>query len=151
MRHPFPFILLLLTFCSCRTTPKVNQQEEERLQLMEVDRQFSTRSAEAGLKNAYLDFIDSTATLLRPGNMPLTGGDAIDIICRNNDAGVTMTWEPKGCSLAKSGELGYTWGIYTLKELPTDSLTLGTYLNIWKKQEGGNWKLVANSANQGVE
>lgn len=144
----FPLLLLLF---SCRSKAPVPRNDDAKLQLMEVDRSFSKRSAEAGLKTAYLEYIDSTAVLLRPGNMPLTGANAIDFICNNDDAAAAMTWEPKGCSLASSGDWGYTWGIFSLKMIPGDSLTYGTYVNIWKKQDDGSWKFIVNSGNQGVE
>lgn len=157
MTLPIPFSLknfscfFLLVFISCRSKVPAPKNDDARLQLMEVDRAFSKRSADAGLKTAYLEFIDSTAVLLRPGNMPLTGANAIDFICMNNDAGASMSWEPKGCNLSRSGDLGYTWGIYSLRTVPDDSVTYGTYVNVWKKQEDGSWKFMVNSGNQGVE
>lgn len=147
----FSCFILLLVFISCRSKAPAPKNDEARLQLMEVDRAFSKRSTDAGLKTAYLEFIDSTAVLLRPGNMPLTGANAIDFICMNNDAGASMSWEPKGCSLSRSGDLGYTWGIYSLRTVPDDSVIYGTYVNVWKKQEDGSWKFMVNSGNQGVE
>ena len=145
------FFFLFAFLISCRGKAPAPKNDEARLQLMEVDRAFSKRSTEAGLKTAYLEYIDSTAVLLRPGNMPLTGANAIDFICMNNDAGASMSWEPKGCSLAQSGDLGYTWGVYALRTVPDDSVTYGTYVNVWKKQDDGSWKFMVNSGNQGVE
>jgi ketosteroid isomerase-like protein len=66
-----------------------------------------------------------------------------------NDSSVQMTWEPQGGDIAASGELGYTYGIYELRD-GGDNVQRGTYVTIWKKQEDGKWKFVLDSGNQGL-
>ena len=62
-----------------------------------------------------------------------------------------MTWEPRGGSVANSGELGYTYGVYSLKPNNKDTRLYGTYVSVWKKQADGNWKFVLESQNEGIE
>jgi ketosteroid isomerase-like protein len=51
--------------------------------------------------------------------------------------------------IARSGDLGYSYGIYEL--ILPDTTLRGTYVNIWKKQNNGEWKFVLNSNNAGLE
>jgi ketosteroid isomerase-like protein len=59
-----------------------------------------------------------------------------------------MSWKPKGGFLAKSNDLGYTYGVY--KIITGDSALTGTYLSIWRKQKDGTWKVVLDTGNQGT-
>jgi ketosteroid isomerase-like protein len=68
-----------------------------------------------------------------------------------DDNSFTLTWEPMGGSVANSGELGYTFGVYSLKPNNEDTVLYGTYVSIWKKQTDGNWKFVLQSQNEGIE
>ena len=112
---------------------------------------FSKLSREKGSRSALLQFIDSNGVLLRPNSYPLVGGNAIDFISQANDTLYIMNWQPKGAAIAESGELGYTYGVYTVSLKNKDTLIHGTYVNIWKKQPDGAWKLVLDSGNEGVE
>ena len=118
---------------------------------MNADRAFSAMSEKKGLRNAYLDFIENDGVLLRPGTLPLAGGDAMDFITQSNDSLFVMTWEPKSASIAASGDLGYTYGVYSIRQLENDSVFFGSYVTIWKRQPNGKWKFVLQSGNEGVE
>jgi ketosteroid isomerase-like protein len=156
-------LILLLTACcllpvaSCRfKAKKENSQKEEisiaaKVDMMEADRGFSSLSQKEGLRKAYAEYIDGDGVLLRPGSMPLVGGDAMDFITQSNDTSFAMTWEPKDAALAASGDLGYTFGVYSLKQNGADTVVYGSYVTIWKRQANGKWKFVLQSGNEGVE
>jgi ketosteroid isomerase-like protein len=118
--------------------------------LMNVDRAFSKMSEEEGVKKAFIKYIDSDGVLLRPNQYPIMGADAVDFISQNEDTTYTMTWEPKGGTVAQSGELGYTYGVYTLKLKKNNRVFQGTYVSVWKKQRDGQWRFVMDSGNEGV-
>jgi ketosteroid isomerase-like protein len=119
--------------------------------MMAAEISFSTLSQEKGTKQALMQFIDSNGVLLRPNSFPLVGGNAINFISQENDTSYTMLWQPKGGSIAASGELGYTFGIYSITPKNKDTVIYGTYVNIWKKQPDGSWKLALDSGNEGLE
>lgn len=144
------FVLLLVLF-SCREKKAVINTIELRLELLDTDRAFSKMSETKGMRSAYMEYIDSNGVLLRPNNFPFTGGDAVNLISQNDDATYIMTWEPKSASIAASGDLGYTYGIYSYKPLQVNAVLYGTYVTIWKKQTTGKWKFVLQTANEGVE
>ncbi|MEO6550204.1 MAG: DUF4440 domain-containing protein [Ferruginibacter sp.] len=119
--------------------------------MMESDRAFSKMSEQKGMKAALMQFIDAKGVLLRPGTVPIVGGEAINYISQGNDSSYTMTWEPNGATVANSGELGYTYGIYSLKLKNKDTVLYGTYVSIWKRQPDGTWKFVLETGNEGIE
>jgi ketosteroid isomerase-like protein len=62
----------------------------------------------------------------------------------------TMKWEPVGGDVAKSGEMGYTYGTFKITPTIIDTVVYGTYVSVWKKQANGSWKLMLDSGNEGV-
>ncbi|MEO6733376.1 MAG: hypothetical protein ABIN01_19295 [Ferruginibacter sp.] len=145
------FVVFSALFFSCYTKKTEQDIVDHKAVMMEADRAFSKLSEEKGMKHALLQFIDSKGVLLRPNSMPIAGGEAINYISQGNDTSYTMTWEPNGGSVAKSGELGYTYGVYSLKPKDKDTVFYGTYVSIWKKQPDGKWKFVLETGNEGVE
>lgn len=142
------FFTISLTLISCNwqnQSPKINSTDE----VLNVDISFSDMSRQVGMKKAFLQYIDNEGTLLRPGHLPLTGADAIDFISLLSDTTYTLSWQPMHAEIAKSGDLGYTYGTYQLKL--KDSVINGTYVNIWKKENDGEWKFVLNSNNPGLK
>ncbi len=155
-------LLLLIAFClllfaSCRFKAKKETAEENptgissKLDILNTDREFSAMSEEKGLRLAYAEFIDSNGVLLRPGSLPLIGGYAMDFITQSNDTSFAMTWRPDNATVSSSGDLGYTYGVYSLKPNGSDSIIYGSYVTVWKKQPNGKWKFVLQSGNEGVE
>lgn len=57
---------------------------------------------------------------------------------------VTLNWAPIYGDIAKSGELGYTTGPFTLTDnTPAKRPTQhGMYFSIWRKQADGKWKVL---------
>jgi len=135
---------------SCQEKTAIKVTVADKKELMEVDRAFSKMSEEKGMKNAFIEYIDSNGVLLRPDQMPVIGANAIDYLIQLSDTGFTFTWEPNGGDIATSGELGYTYGIYALKPKSKDTTIYGTYVSIWKKEKNGKWKFVLDSGNEGV-
>lgn len=95
-----------------------------------------------------LTFLDNDGVLLRPGHLPIVGADAIDFLSSINDSSVSLTWKPTGADVAQSGDMGYTYGVYSMTI--NDSLHKGTYVTVWKKQAGGGWKVCLDSGNEGL-
>lgn len=129
--------------------PEVNVDKDERLQeMVEADKAFSAESEKNGMKKAFLAFSADDAVLLRPGFLPIVEGDVIRFLNAQEDTSFVMTWEPLGADIASSGDMGFTYGTY--KVATADTTLLGTYLNVWRKQEDGSWKFVVDTGNQGV-
>jgi len=144
-------VLMLLSFGSCKNKPKPKTYKIDlKESMMDADIAFSKLSADKGMKTAFMEYIDSNGIIQRPNTLPLKGGNAIDFISQADDTTYIMTWQPLGGTIAESGDLGYTYGIYSLQSKSTDSALNGTYLTIWKKQPDGKWKFEYNTGNEGI-
>ena len=125
-------VAVVLLFASC----KLKRDKEDKadafakMEMMDADRAFSKMCEEKGMKAAFIEYLDSNGVLLRPNHLPIAGADAVDFLIQQNDADFTMSWEPKNGVIARSGELGYTYGIYALRPSARDTILYGTYLNI---------------------
>lgn len=148
------FAAMTLSLVSCDLFSKKKNMPSgtalDKLNMMEADRAFSRLSVEKGMKNAFLEYIDSNGVLLKSNQLPIEGADAIDYLIQQNDSAYTLRWEPRNGTVAQSGELGYTYGIYALQPKLKDTILYGTYVSIWKKQANGQWKYVLDSGNEGI-
>ena len=146
------FAVFIMFSCSRKNQePQVDLSEDYKIAMMEADRNFSKLSAEKGMKYAMMEYIDSNGVLLRPNSMPIIGGQAINYISQGNDTSFVMTWEPNGGKVAVSGDLGYTFGVYSFKPKDQDTVIYGTYVSIWRKQPDGKWKFTLETGNEGIE
>ncbi|MEE9461166.1 MAG: DUF4440 domain-containing protein [Bacteroidales bacterium] len=119
--------------------------------LIKLDKEFSELSREKGMKYAFLEYAADSAVLLQSNVMPVVGKAAISAIFEAfSDTGFTLTWEPLDADLSKSGDLGYTYGLYTSFIKADNSLTRGKYVTIWKRQPDGSWKYVLDGGNEGL-
>jgi len=140
-------IMFSLVLMSCN--PKKNSAKSMSPdEIIKADEAFSEMSRKSGMKKAFIEYIDNEGILLRPNHPPIAGADAIEFLSQVNDSSYTLTWVPRGGEMATSGNLGYTYGIYTLEM--KDTVLRGTYVSIWKKQKDGKWKFVLDSGNEGV-
>lgn len=146
----FLFLMVVLSALSCDfISPEHNTDSQDTPQaLMDADMAFSDMSRQVGIKKAFTEFMSEEGVLLRPEYPPLKGAEAIDYLSLVNDTGYVLSWKPSGGEIAKSGDMGFTYGEYTLKV--EDAVINGTYVNVWKKQKDGAWKYVLNNTNQGT-
>ena len=142
------FLTTALLAASCNVKKEEPKSISAR-EVMNADIAFSDMSRQIGMKKAFLQYIDNEGVLLRPDHFPIVGADAIDYISVLSDTAYKLSWQPSHAEIAKSGDLGYTYGVYQL-ELK-DTVLKGTYVNIWKKENDGEWKFVVNSNNPGVK
>ena len=114
-------------------------------------------SAAAGAKN-----LDKTVSyyaegaLVMPPNAPAaTTKDAIRQMWKEliESPGAAISWKTTKVEIARSGELAYSSGTYEFtmndasgKPVPDH----GKYLEVWKKQPDGDWKVVADIWNSDV-
>jgi len=144
-----PILLLIIISIAISCTmrmPNTNAQE-----VIQADKDFSALSQQQGMKKAFLTYMDSNAVMLSANHMPTVGDELLKHYSQVNDSSFVLTWEPLNGSIAKSGDLGYTYGVYTLKSKNGDTTAhQGTYTTIWKRQNNGTWKFVLDTGNEGL-
>lgn len=58
-----------------------------------------------------------------------------------------IRWKPLRADVSDSGDLGYTWGVAESGPARDGPFKpYGIYVTIWKRQPGGEWKFVYDSA-----
>jgi ketosteroid isomerase-like protein len=144
----FTIIFLSIIFTGC-TASQAGKENEWRNEIIKTDKEFSKLSSSAGMKKAFIEYIDDDGILLRPDHPPIVGANAIEYLTEQNDSSYTLTWTPSAAQVAASGDLGYSYGIYNLQL--QDTTLQGTYVSIWKKQKDGKWKFVLDTGNQGIK
>ena len=66
------------------------------------------------------------------------------------DEGTSLTWTPIKAEMARSGDMGYTYGNYVYASKNKEgkvTRSTGKYTSIWKKQKDGQWKVVVDMGN----
>ena len=107
--------------------------------LLAVEGSFLAASATQGLGRAYAARLADDARVHRPGVMPVTGA-ALDE-WSNAQAG-KFRGEALFADVARSGELGYTWGSY---ERIGGSPEAGYFARVWKKDDRDEWRIVMDT------
>lgn len=109
--------------------------------LTRTDNAFSTLSEQQGLAAAFRRYALDSAVLLPERRAPLQNRKVIEQSLQALPAGTQLSWTPQG--VGASGNLGYTWGIYTLTGRDAGgqaTAAYGKYLSVWQRQSG-DWKL----------
>jgi ketosteroid isomerase-like protein len=117
--------------------------------LLQTDLAFSRLCEEKGAAAAFYEFLTPEATSLPPGEFPIKGREAIRVHWSAGPQGA-LTWKPATAQVARSGELGYTWGTYEFSVSGPDGrpqISYGKYVTIWKKQADGSWKVLLDTGN----
>ncbi len=139
------FIIFIL---SCESKVDVLK---EKAALFETDRQFAKMSLEKGAAEAFRMYLAEDAVQLSSGANPVYGRDSIYQDMLEMPEGIVLEWEPQDGEVAQSGEMGWTWGkyVFTRKDAQgEESKSYGKYLNIWEKQEDGQWRVLIDMGNK---
>jgi ketosteroid isomerase-like protein len=103
------------------------------------------------MQKAFLSCFADNGVLLRNNGYPIAGKDSlISFLSGRTDTAFTLAWKPVYERIAESGELGYTYGIYTRTIKSTGLVTRGTYVTIWEKQKDGTWKFIMDTGTEGL-
>jgi ketosteroid isomerase-like protein len=103
------------------------------------------RSYKEELIAAYLEYMTGDVKILKQYRSGTAGIHDIFVQLPEN---VQLTWEAANVDASSFGDLGYTWGRYTLvlPALPMNNLKpyrdMGDYVMVWKRDHLGHWKVV---------
>ena len=141
------FLLTASLLISCNSLP---DPEEARQELMEADLAFSDLSREKGMNHAFISYCAKDGVLLRPRSMPVTGKEAVsELVLQNADTAFQLTWEPLDARVSSSGDMGFTYGVFTMQLKDGTASQQGTYVSVWVREEG-QWKFALDTGNQGL-
>ncbi len=111
-------------------------------ELFKADRAFSNLAAQKGIRAAFLEYLAAGAIVFRPEPV-----DAVSFYKNQTGPEAKLQWEPIRGDISTSQDLGYTTGPWKLTRSSggTESTVEGYYVSIWKKQSGGEWKVVLDA------
>jgi len=153
MRSALVFFLIPSAFLttSCAPSTPVDSHAAEAAAIQALDEQWSATAARNDLEGTVAFYADD-AVLLPPNAQIATDRKSI----RESWAGLlgpntAVSWKVSKVEVAKSGELGYLYGTYSLSiQDPKGGSPVrdtGKLVEIWKKQADGKWKCIVDTYN----
>lgn len=128
----------LIIFCQ-----KTDSRQNDMMQLIEVEREFSKTAEVLGVSESFIKFFAPDGLNFQP--QPIVISEAAkDNSAPPQPSKIIFTWEPIYADIAQSGELGYTTGPYEIRENTAEKklLRTGFYFSVWKKQTDNSWKVL---------
>lgn len=141
---------LLLAGSSAKAAPK--KQAAAIKAIEQADRDFCAATKAKGL-DGWMSYFADDATAFPSGEPLIHGKQALREYYGAAifaTPGLTIDWRPVKADAAASGDLGYTIGTAEFRFPDKDGKLVtrpGKYLTVWKKQPGGQWKVVADLGN----
>ena len=118
--------------------------------IRDLDTQWSKTAAANDLEGT-LSFYSEDAILLPPNTPMAADRQAIrESWAELLGAGASLSWQPTKAEVSRSGDLAYVAGTYTssFKDPQGKPATEnGKYVEVWKKQSDGKWKVVVDTYN----
>jgi ketosteroid isomerase-like protein len=140
-------LLICASLFSCTSEARLENLKQE---MMDADRSFSKLSIEMGMNHAFESYCAEDGVILRPENMPYVGKQTIkELLQKSDDTAIQLSWEPSDGKISRSGDLGFTYGIYTMQLKDGSQSMQGTYVSVWVK-EAGQWRFALDTGNEGL-
>ena len=108
-------------------------------ELLKVERAFAERSAEAGAKTAFAEYMDPEDSRAFMGGDPLRGAAAI---AGAHGGPGSLKWWPREVWASKAGDLGFVWGTFLFEAQSAKVRVTGRYVTTWRKDAKGRWKAI---------
>lgn len=121
------------------------ETEAERSALIRMENDFSKHVAAKKTADAFLSYLADDVRLYRMEAFPAVGREAARSLLAAKPG--VLTWQPTKADVSLSGDLGYTYGAYEFKDGDGKAAENGSYVRIWKRQDGGKWKVVLDILN----
>ena len=127
-----------------KTSSNTIDQASARNALLERDQKYSADGLKQGLVKTFRSYASPEVRLYRAGNLPFIGREAAAGALTK--ATGQFTWQPIAGDVSRAGDLGYTHGTYEVADDTKKVIEHGSYVRIWKKQEGA-WRVVMDVIN----
>lgn len=130
--------------------PGVSLASEGAIETALVEREKAfARAVAAKDMDRFLEFWADDGAVFPPGAPIANGKVAIraEWGALLSDKEASLAWTPARAEVARSGDLGYTWGTYVLTRMrdgKEDTRRTGKYLTIWRRGADGTWRVAAD-------
>lgn len=124
------FTVLLLGACASAPEAPVARNADE---VIAVERAFAARGAEIGWIPAFREYTAPDGQFGELQNAPE------QLAATPDDGARNLFWWPAFAGIARSGDLGFTTGPFSVDDARTPR---GQYFTVWRKQPDGSWRWV---------
>jgi uncharacterized protein (TIGR02246 family) len=143
-------LALLLITSACTPPPPPDTRAADEAAIRDADAQWSKTAGTGDLDGTVAYYTDD-ATVLSPNAPMTTGKQAIRAVWAELlGPGTSIAWQASKVEVARSGDLSYIMGTYqlTMKDPQGNPVNdKGKFVEVWKKQADGKWKVVADILN----
>lgn len=148
-------VALTMTACNQAPPPPPDTHDADVKALNDIETEWSKATATNDIQKAVGYYADD-AVLMAPGGDAVQGKQAItsNMQAMSKDPAFSLKFQTTKTDVAKSGDVGYTWGVYQLTVSdPTTHKPIndhGSYATVYKKQADGSWKAEIDIASSAV-
>jgi len=145
--------VLAMIMAACGKTANTHDADVKALKDIEI--QWNQDYASKDLDKIVAHYADD-AVLMAPGSPVSSGKDAIQTALKQmiSDPALALKFEASRVDVAKSGDVAFTQGSYTMDATDPQSKQVihdhGSYVTTYRKQANGAWKAVADIATSEV-
>lgn len=129
------------------SSPVTTGPATEADRLLQADRNFSAHSLSRGAPEAFYQWLDEYGMQLPAAGEPVVGPDKVrDSLAQGPPT--ILSWEPRYAEVLNN-DWGWTWGEWQAHEPGAGGRRIGQgkYVNLWKKQPDGSWKVRMDMGN----
>ncbi len=143
-------LCLFLFTLACTQQPPPDTRAADETTIRALDAQWSKTAAAKDLDGSVAYYADDASLL--PPNAPIAADkQAIRAVWSSLlSSGASLSWEASKVEVSRSGDLAYIVGAYTLATKDPEGKPVndhGKFVEVWKKQADGKWKVEADIFN----
>jgi hypothetical protein len=114
--------------------------------MMTAERSLIYVTRNQGIEKAYAEIADHDVRVYRNGMLPMIGtGEAYAVLARR---GRRVEIAPGRNGMAKSRDLGYSYGLIFSRARADSKPDTVSYLHVWRRDAAGAWKLALDVENE---
>ena len=132
---------------SCSPAPEKDLSEKWKQEITKTEEDFAAMAANEGISAAFIAYAADDAVLMRNDRL-IIGKPALTEHFQASEKAnrdVQLKWAPDFVGVSASGDLGYTYGKYTVSYPDSTGQRLentGVFHTVWRRQDDGSWKFV---------
>ncbi len=141
------FLLLAVAILGCKSQPDEASLEKWKQEIVETEHAFAALAKAEGIPKAFLTYAAEDAVLMRNNSLVKGKTEMATFFEKQSprNGEISLSWEPDFVDVARSGDLGYTYGKFILSVTDTTGVTrenTGVFHTVWKRQADGSWRFV---------